>query len=538
MKTRSKKERGFAFIAAMWMSVIFLVLIGALMSQMIGELQMVGAHGNSAKALDAAYAGVEDMVLKIEENASGPGHVAPAPISYTYPSPSTVKYDVSVTKTWNSSSGLVYYEIKSTGTETNSGQTRSVLALTKSFPYSYYEQFTAGSSSNIYYTSGEAFDGPVYNGSAMNIWYQDPSAPIFNSSVQTAQTPNFYQGAGKTSVAMSAVNWADVMLGGTSSNLKVSSNPMQLPTFQDNLALASESYWGDGRTITNVPAPAGGNGVYINQIDATTGTGSVKTGLFIEGNVKITPSSPTATTEQFLLQPNPAGVTSIPHSYNVTVNFSANTTTVTQLAPCVGACPTATYTGTISGQPKFGTTAGNGALFVDGNVDLVSGVIHGDYSIAVPDYTSNHGHNITISGSAPGIVYKDQTSSSTDELGIWANDIKLSVATTTGYEFDGSIMTGFFGEDNPPYCTGGVGPGCTDGNFWNNNYNGSVQGTFTFYGGLIQNSQGALGITSGGTLIHGFKRNYKYDSRLAANPPPGFPITNRYDIIAWLDEGQ
>src|ERR1700736_3972372 len=286
MKNSSRSKRGVALITAMLMSVIFLALIGALMSQMIGELQMVGAHGNSAKALDAAYAGVENMVLKIEENASGPGHVAPAPISYNYPAPATVKYDVSVVKTWNSSTGLVYYEIKSTGTETNSGQTRSVLALTKSFPYSYYEQFTAGSSSNIYYTSGEHFDGPVYNGSAMNVWYQDPSSPIFNSSVQTAQTPNFYQGAAKTPVAMSAVTWADVMLGGTSANMKVSSNPMQLPTFQDNLALASESYWGDGRTITDVPVPPGGNGVYINQTTATAGTGSVKTGLFIEGNVK------------------------------------------------------------------------------------------------------------------------------------------------------------------------------------------------------------------------------------------------------------
>src|ERR1700736_522042 len=242
MKNSSRSKRGVALITAMLMSVIFLALIGALMSQMIGELQMVGAHGNSAKALDAAYAGVENMVLKIEENASGPGHVAPAPISSNSPAPSTVKYDVSVVKTWNSSTGLVYYEIKSTGTETNSGLTRGVLALTKSFPYSYYEQFTAGSSSNIYYTSGEKFDGPVYNGSAMNIWYQDPSAPIFNSTVNTAQTPNFYQGAAKTPVSMAAVNWADVMLNG-SSNFKVSSNPMTLPTFQDNLALASASYW-------------------------------------------------------------------------------------------------------------------------------------------------------------------------------------------------------------------------------------------------------------------------------------------------------
>ncbi len=129
-----KRQRGIALITALLMTVVFLVLVGALMAQMIGELQDVGAHSNSAKALNAAYAGVENMVLQIEENASGPGHVAPSSIHYAYPTPATVKYDVSVTQTWNTSSSLVYYEISSTGTETNSGQTRSVIALVRSSP--------------------------------------------------------------------------------------------------------------------------------------------------------------------------------------------------------------------------------------------------------------------------------------------------------------------------------------------------------------------------------------------------------------------
>ncbi len=527
------RQRGVALITALLMTIIFLTLIGALMSQMIGELQDVGAHSNSAKALDAAYAGVEDMVLQIEENASGPGHVAPAPISYTYPAPATVKYDVSVTNTWNGSSGLVYYEISSTGTETNSGQQRKVVALAKSFPYSYFEQFTAGSSSNVYYTTGEHFDGPVYNGGTMNIWYQDPGAAIFNSSVQTAQSAAFFQGATKTSVPQSSVVWADVMSGGSSQSFVTSSNPMQLPTFDTNLADASESFYGDSTHTSNVPNP-GSNGVYVNQAPIMSGSGALTTGLFIQGDVKITPSSPGANNEVFTLQPT--GANTIPASYTVTVDFSANTTTVTQTTGCSTSC-TATYTGVLSGQPQAGVTAGNGAIFVDGNVTLYSGTIHGDYSLTVPDYTSNHNMGITIKGSAPGIVYKNKGSTSTDEFGVWANDIKLSVATTTGYEFDGSIMTGFYGQDNAPYCSSGVGPGCTDGNFSDANYNGAVEGTFTFFGSLIQNSMGAMGVSSAGTLVHGFKRSYNYDPRLAANPPPGFPITNRYDIIAWLDVG-
>ena len=522
-------QRGVALITALLMTVVFLVLIGALMAQMIGELQDVGAHSNSAKALDAAYAGVENMVLQIEENASGPGHVAPGPISYTYPSPATVKYNVSVTQTWNSSSGLVYYQIKSTGTETNSGQTRTVIALTKSFPYSYFEQFTAGSSGSVFYASGEHFDGPVYNGGSMNVWYQDPGATIFNSTVQTAQTPNFYQGAAKTPVSYAAVKWADVMAAGSAA-FKQTSNPMQLPTFQNNLAVASEAFYGDSTHTSNLPTP-GANGLYMNGVNAVSGSGSLKTGLYIEGGAKIVPSSPGANNEVFTITPN--GANPIPASYTVTVDFGASTTTVTQTSGCAVSCSTS-YSGVISGQPQLGVTAGNGAIFVDGDVKLNSGTVHGDYSISVPDYSTNYGHTITIVGNPPGIVYKDKSASSTDELGVWANDIKVNVATTTGYEFDGSIMTGFYGEDNPPFCPGS---GCSDGNFSNVNYNGSVQGKFTFFGGLIQNSQGPMGISSGGSLVHGFSRDYNYDSRLAANPPPGFPITNHYDIIAWLDVG-
>lgn len=530
-------QRGVALITALLMSIVFLVLIGALMAQMAGEMQDVGTHSNSAAALNAAYAGVEAMVLQIEENASGPGHVAPAPITYTYPPPSTVSYSARVVKSWNSSSGLVYYEIESVGTETNSGQTRRVLALTRSFPYTYFEQFTAGSSGNVYYTTGEHFDGPVYNGGQMNIWYQTPGTPIFYSAVQTAQTPNFYQGSTKSPVSLASVNWADVTVTGTNQNFTISPNPMQLPTYKDNLSVASEAFYGDSTHTSNLPSGLS-NGLYVNGVSATSGSGALHTGLYIQGNVKITPCSGTCgsysgNNEVFTIAPN--GSNSIPATYQVIIDFAAGTTTVKQTTNCPGTCPSTTYTGVLSGQPQAGVTAGNGAIFVDGSVNLTSGTIHGDYSIVVPDYTTNHAQTITITGGPPGIVYLDKSASSTDELGVWANDIKVNVSTTTGYEFDGSILTGFFGEDSPPFCPGS---GCNDGNFSNVNYNsGSPQGTFTFDGGLIQNSMGPMGVSSGGTLIHGFDRKYQYDPRLAANPPPGFPITNRYDIIAWLDEG-
>ncbi|HXW51923.1 MAG TPA: hypothetical protein VEJ41_08025 [Candidatus Acidoferrales bacterium] len=531
MKRIKARERGVALITALLMTVVFLVLIGGLMSQMIGEIDSVGAHSRSAEALNAAYAGVEDMVLSIEENASGPGHGTPGGINYSYPAPSTVSYSSSVINTWNSSSGLVYYEIDSKGTETVSGQTREIVALVRSFPYSYYEQFTAGNSGSVYYVTGENFDGPVYNGGSMNIWYDDPGAAIFNSSVETVSTPSFYEGAGKTSVAESSVNWADVTGTQGQNALTVGTNPMQLPTFQTNLADASEAFYGNPNETSGLPAPPA-NGIYINGNPAMAGpAGALTTGIYMQGDVTITPCSGTCGSysgdnEVFTVKSagtaDPLGA-----NYTIAINFTTNSTTVTQTSGCSSGC-TITYSGVPSGQPSEGATAANGAIFVNGNVTIDSGTIHGDYSLAVPDYDGDSDHTITLAGAAPGIEYLDESSTSTDEFGVWANDITVNSTTTTGYEFDGSILTGYYGE-----C-----PPCTDGTFSNKNWDGAAQGTFTFHGGLVQNIDGAMGTSSDGTLETGFERAYEYDPRLAANPPPGFPITNRYDIVAWTDVGQ
>jgi len=512
------------------MTMVFLVLIGALMGQMISELGSVGLHSNSAKALNSAYAGVENMVLNIEESATGAGAQIPANISYSYAAPSTEHYDVSLTKAWTTSNGLNYYDIVSTGTETNSGKTRTVEALVKSFPYSYFEQFTAGNSGNVYYTTGEVFDGPVYNGGSMNIWYQTASPPIFNRSVQTVAAPTYYEGVAKTQVANPI--WADVASKGKKS-FTIGTNPMALPGFQSNLQVASEAFYGDATVAhtANLPATPH-NGIFINGHDANAGPNApLTTGLYIQGDANITPCSATCgaysgDNEVFTITPKGAK-SPIDHSYKIVIDYTANTTSVVQTTGCASNC-TDVYTGVLSGQPKAGTPAGNGAIFADGDITLKTGTVHGAFTLAVPDYVTDNDHTIILGGAAPGIVYLDKTAGSTDELGIWANDIVVNSTTTTGYEFDGSIMTGYAGE-----C-----PPCTDGTFANMDWNGVPQGNFTFFGGLIQNVNGNMGVSSGGSQVSGFTRVYQYDARLASSPPPYFPITNKYDIIAWLDLGR
>jgi hypothetical protein len=57
---------------------------------------------------------------------------------------------------------------------------------------------------------------------------------------------------------------------------------------------------------------------------------------------------------------------------------------------------------------------------------------------------------------------------------------------------------------------------------------GSTRGTATILGGVIQDAYGAFGISSGGSLTHGYARNFVYDKRMSQGmAPPYFPTTGK-----------
>jgi hypothetical protein len=93
------------------------------------------------------------------------------------------------------------------------------------------------------------------------------------------------------------------------------------------------------------------------------------------------------------------------------------------------------------------------------------------------------------------------------------------------------------GGSNAKICgTGGApaAPGCDETNwtvnavilalnhsFLVNNYSsGAALGTITLNGTVSQNWRGPVGQSSGGSLIHGYTKNYQYDSRLRYFSPP------------------
>lgn len=78
-----------------------------------------------------------------------------------------------------------------------------------------------------------------------------------------------------------------------------------------------------------------------------------------------------------------------------------------------------------------------------------------------------------------------------------------------------------------------AGSSSVDGSVSVNNYSLGSTGTLKVIGGLIQSTRGVVGRLSGGTIAHGYAKDYHYDPRLASAPPPFYPTTGQYDRISW-----
>jgi hypothetical protein len=515
-----KSERGIALLSIIALLLIFVIFAGGVVVQMAQEVNSVHNDGVSNRALVAADAGVRAAIVAIEESISKGGPL-PGAVTFAYPeaigAPS-VSYSAHIGKQWDSltGGGSRYYLIDSTGTVDNGHelQNRTVHAMIRAQSVT-----TFGSASNydtnqfgsqVWYTPDQQFNGPVYDGGPMHIQYDDTStSPIFLATVQTPNTPVWNDLQGGTSPTTPA-DWASIISAG-SKGFDIGGNPIGLPVPQDNVLVASEAFYGDATSLTtSFPTCAA---VCMNKGPAESGSGALTTGIYVSGNATISGTS-VGSTETLTIKG------SFP-TYQVAIDFGSGKTTISK-----GGVKGPTYTGVPSGDN--GPGAGNGAIFVNGNASLQLGtVIQGDYVLTVPDYSGNQ-DNIILTGSG-NITYKDTTK---DELGLWANDVILSTSASN-VAIDASIIAGFPGESK------------TDGGLYNNRCNSSTctagnQGALTLNGALMENMRGAVGkFISQTPPVHvGFDRHINYDPRLASNPPPFYPVTGNYSIVAWDDEGQ
>ena len=509
-------KRGMALVTVLLMTAVMMILVGALLTNLVNEIQLTGLHGQSNEALRAAYAGVEEMQYQFELNDAGaaPG-ATPAPQSKTYTDDDgkTVSFSSTVDgQKWTSQ--LPYYIVHSTGTA--GGATRKVDALLEKQPFSAFNMFTISEFTNVggavYYASGETFNGPVYSGGPMRVAYTDGKPAIFNDQVITASPVTWSPGA-----PSSPTDWASII--SNTGNWHQVSAPLTLPTSNDNQSVQWAALTGNPQPS---PAPAlpGAAGLYINGANVTAGgSGPINTGLYISGPVTVQSTGNAGTNVEVLKLTMGATIEC------VTIDLTGNTTKVTKWAAgSCGGTTLATYSGVPTGEQAPGVNGANGAIFSSGQMTITAGsTFRGQYTLGVPDGLGLPNPKLYLNGS---VTYADTSLSTTDVLAFWANDIILNDSVNGNIEIDGALFTGYYGECSTT---------CNDGTFYNNFCSaaptcGGGTGVLTMRGSLIENVRGKRGTL--GSSVTGFATNGVYDPRLATKPPPFTPTTTQYNVIA------
>jgi hypothetical protein len=521
---RTTPQRGIALVTTLLMIAVFLILIGALMENLAKEVNLTGMHGRSNSALRAAYEGVEAMQYQFELNDAGaaPG-VVPGTVSksFTDADGATVTYTVTVDAArWTSV--LPYYVVHSTGTSGTS--TRSVDGLLQKQPFSAYNLFTISEQNNfggtVVYTNGEQFNGPVYSGGPMYVFYQDSKPTIFLNKVITANAPVWIP-----SNPSSAADWTSIITN--QSDFQQVSQALTLPTSQDNSAVQWAAFAGNPAPSSPPTLPATSS-LFINGADVASHlSGPLMSGLYINGCAQVTSvGNKMADTNKFtFVIYSAASCTGASVTYNVIIDYGAKTTTVTDASNN----PVANYTGVPTAEQAPGVTGQDGAIWATEGMQFQAGnTFHGQFTFAVPDTPTNH-PQMQYLGSQ---TYADATK---DELAFWANDIVLTDQAPSpngNVEVDGLLLTGYYGECSTV---------CNDGTFYNSlcgpvTCSGNT-GTLTVFGSLIENVRGKRGTL--GTSITGYATDGVFDPRLARNPPPFTPTTPAYAVIALctVDQG-
>lgn len=162
----------------------------------------------------------------------------------------------------------------------------------------------------------------------------------------------------------------------------------------------------------------------------------------------------------------------------------------------------------------------NGIIYVpDGDLYL-QGIVKGKWSVGSSD-------DVFIEDD---IVYNDipdpfdENDLSTDLLGILAKD-DVKISDNSNNNGDVNIHAAIY---------------CEEGGFTAENYNHrGADGNINLIGGITQYQRGPVGTFSiyhgVKSLVSGFDKNYKYDSRLLRMVPPYFPSTKTFKVLSWLE---
>jgi hypothetical protein len=531
-------SRGLAMPLAMMILFVMVVLIGALMGIIGQELREVAYTGFDNRALYLADAGIQEMVSL--EEASSPA-LAVSPPVYKFPAdPNGLQPSFLVTiKNHNYINNRRTYLMQSMGTSSE-GYVRYVNALSLEDTFANYNYAGWSNAAGNYFVAGlMQYNGPVYlggtNSAPVNVWWQNGQPSLFLDKVTVQGSLAWSTAGGGNNAPVSQSDWQSVDSHG-SSYLSQVTNPIKFPPDAAGSVIATEALTGlpgNGTTMPSVSKPD----VYVNDNPAkASNSGGLVTGIYVNGSTQIGFASSAVgsnpDTETITFKPGTSG-TPIQAQVTVTVNYTANTTTV------VEGGFTSTYTGVPSGPGSSDVSASsNGAIFVNGDINALAGTQHGQQTIATNDNNQNTSeNNITITDN---LSYKNDPQTcgctSTDELGIIGHNVLVASTAPANLTIEAAVFAGNSYDYNHP--NNKVGTFATDQ--YGNPQNISKKGPLLVYGSLVNNYISPLGVFDMGTgqLVKGWADSYTWDTRFKTTAPPFYPSLSSYTIVGWTDCGQ
>jgi hypothetical protein len=405
-------------------------------------------------------------------------------------------YQVTITAfTEDAGAALKRFRIVSTGNY--NGLTERVEIVTRQQSFGMYAYFTdretsSLSSGGIWFAAADRIRGPAHsnnaNGSDFQINWNNTTAPIFEGMLTSASNQIDYSPSSPSTEAQ----FQRVYRAG-SRGYQLGVDTIPLPASSDDQRNAA---WGG---TSGFPTT---NGVTIRQ----------NGGIYIRGDSSIVMSVGTGGVQRFAITQG---------STVTTVTYNASTGVMTRQ---VGS-------GTVTS-----VTGANGVLYSANDITSLSGTIADNFmsgsdiaarnSVTIAaDMTA--GRTITVSNTLRHNSQLDFAQAMTTTankragmLGLIGRNVRVATGAPTAMQIDAVILAG--------------SSSASDGSFFVQDYNTKQPtGTLRVTGGIIQKARGPVGTLSGSTIGTGYLKDYYYDSRIAENPPPYFPITPNYDRISW-----
>ncbi len=357
---------------------------------------------------------------------------------------------------------------------------------------------TTPSGGTVWFTANTNFSGPVHTNDRFS-FANNPSGHFTQIVTQHENKARFHNNG-----------WPVLMNA-------ASNPPYDLPIFDqgfqrgaDLINLPSTVSQADlkNQALGTMSQP-GTNGIYVpNSGGCLTG------GIYIRGDASVAMATDANNRPTYT-------ITRGTNTKLITVDYTSNQTLVTDVSGSGGTAP-GTYCGIPDGVGNEGSI-----IYAQGDITGFSGVVQQDTPLTVSserDIVITNNVTYQLDPRVPGNEHVANV------LGIlaWGGDVRIGSSAPNDLDIHGVVMA--------PH-----------GKFTVDGYNsGPPRGTATLLGGAITDFYGPFGQFSGASMIHGYGRNFIYDSRmLGATNPPYFPYMDYFTSSStgldakpvWQDQG-